>query len=155
MCPDEQLSQEVSDTAREVARGLRVMGDEMDRQIQEKIEKAMKELITRQSIWDVGYSQFSGVCQGILTSCQGLFRNGWDQVSTVYLTSSRLIAELRIQQDQGGGPREEHMRGFAGNFIVTSGLQEWTEMQGGISAITADTLQHDQPRLAKIRETEV
>ena len=46
------------------------MGDEMDRQIQEKIEKAMKELITRQSIWDVGYSQFSGVCQGILTSCQ-------------------------------------------------------------------------------------
>ena len=42
----------------------------MDKQIQEKIEKAMKELITRQSIWEVGYSQFSGACQGILTSCQ-------------------------------------------------------------------------------------
>ena len=61
-----------------------------------------------------------------------MFRNGWDQVSTVYLTSSRLIAELRVQQYQRGGPREEHMRGFAGNFIVSSGIQEWTEMQGGI-----------------------
>ena len=49
----------------------------------------------------------------------------------VYIVTGQLISELRYQDDESG-PREQQMQGYTGSFLSDSGLQEWTELRGGI-----------------------
>ena len=67
----------------------------------------------------------------VFMNFQGYVRNGWDQVSVVYMTAGRLITELRYQNEDIG-PRERQMEGYTGTFLSDSGLQEWTAEHGGL-----------------------
>ena len=49
----------------------------------------------------------------------------------VYIVTGQLISELRYQDDESG-PREQQMEGYTGSYLSDSGLQEWTELRGGI-----------------------
>ncbi len=53
-----------------VALKIRQVGDQLDGRLKHKIKEAMQDLITEQSVWEIGYGQFSSTCSGILSSCQ-------------------------------------------------------------------------------------
>lgn len=63
-------------------------------------------------------------------------RSGWEQVSVVYTVTSRLVGELRVQQDEVGGMRETQMQGFANTYLRDSGIQQWVDAQGGMTPVS-------------------
>lgn len=63
-------------------------------------------------------------------------RSGWEQVSVVYTVAGRLVGELRVQQDEIGGMRENQMQGFANTYLRDSGIQHWVEQQGGMTMVS-------------------
>ena len=63
-------------------------------------------------------------------------RTGWEQVSVVCTVTSRLVGELRVQQEEMGGMRENQMQGFANTYLRDSGIQQWVEEQGGMTTVS-------------------
>ena len=79
-----------------------------------------------------GYLSALGLQGLVFILFQGALQTGWEQMSVVYIVTSRLVDELRHQQGARGGLRETQMQGFPGNFMRDSGLQEWIDQQGGV-----------------------
>ncbi|XP_011402785.1 PREDICTED: uncharacterized protein LOC105312106 [Amphimedon queenslandica] len=134
--PEEIVSLTQNQVALEVAEKLKMIGDEIDARLKSEVNMALKGLYDNQSIWEVGYSQFRGTLQGVFSRCHDAVKNGWEQVSVVYTVAGRLVGELRVQQEEIGGMRENQMQGFANTYLRDSGIQQWVEQQGGMTKET-------------------
>ena len=140
------------DVNREVARRLREFGDNVNGSIKQELERAFKELIQHQSIWDIDETQFADTCRSVLRSCRGYVQSGWEQVYIVYGGIARLVGELP-SQGTGGGMRRSQMQGFAGNFMRESGIEEWIQEQGGMQRVCQPV--RGDKKCAEIVESEV
>ena len=137
-------------------RRLRELGDQIDAQLKTELEAAFKELWRERSVWEVGMTEFSRLCNSVATS-------GWNQVWVVYTCMGRLVREVRQQggaQQQGGAAggdtesrdalggtatdesqemalalRERNLQEFAVNYMRDCGLQTWIEENGGMVCV--------------------
>ena len=53
-------------------------------------------------------------------------------MSVVYMVTNRLVSEIQSQKGESDSLREAQIKGYAGNFMRDSGIQEWVEQQGGM-----------------------
>ena len=142
----------------EVGRRLRELGDRINEQIKVEMEEKLKEILQTRSVWEIGRSEFSGLCEGVMTRCHSLFNTNWDRMWVVYTLMGRVVVEVRQQEgtyqsasesstssrdvmptdgdsssaSQTPSLRERNLQDFACDFLRDSGLQEWIESQGGM-----------------------
>lgn len=53
-------------------------------------------------------------------------------MSVVYMVTNRLVSEILSQKGESDNLREVQIKGYAGNFMRDSGIQEWVYQQGGM-----------------------
>ena len=75
----------------QVANRLKEIGDEFNRKMKEQVDRASAEILTMdRSIYQIKKDQFVELCKSVLSSCGSIVRNGWDQVSVVYMSKSHV-----------------------------------------------------------------
>ena len=53
-------------------------------------------------------------------------------MSVVYMVTNRLVSEILSQKGESDNLREAQIKGYVGNFMRDSGIQEWVNQQGGM-----------------------
>lgn len=120
------------DVAMQVAHRLKKIGDEIDAEVTKQLSEATQELFSHQTVFEIGYRQFSSVCTRVLTTCSSSLRTGWDQVGVIFMSMGNLVRELRQQNPQDQDQREGQFQRFAGRYMQDVHLDQWVETQGGM-----------------------
>ena len=68
----------------------------------------------------------------LIFTSQDILKSGWEQMSVVYMVTNQLVSEILSQKGESDNLREAQIKGYAGNFMRDSGIQEWVNQQGGM-----------------------